>query len=417
MNIKSLLLGSAAALVAVSGAKAADVVVAPEPEPVEYVRVCDVYGAGFFYIPGTEVCLKFDGYFRYDIGAGDLFGLESYDKKDFFDDGTVNINDTYYKRMRAAFRWDARTETELGTLRGYAHINFQVDTNQDFEDPDGDGPVGLLPVVSTDDEVAINHAYIELGGFRVGKTDTLFVTYTDYASGLINDDIIPFGPYDTHQIAYTFTGGNGFSFAIALEEGDDDPYVSPFGTFVSDNAYTLDDYVPHVVAGVGYTGGWGGLRAVGAYDAVWEEWAAKVRLDLKPTEAISLFVMGGYKSAEDVEEDIDTDGDGIADTTVVTEDAGPNWYGNWSGDSWAVWGGASWVVTPKATINFGASYTEAEDFYAGINVAYELVPGFVITPEIAYLDNFADNDLDDIVDDDDAFDGDFGGFLRFQRNF
>ena len=74
MNIKSLLLGSAAALVAVSGARAADAVVIAEPEPVEYVRVCDVYGTSFYYIPGTEICLKIGGYVRYDIGAGDLFG-------------------------------------------------------------------------------------------------------------------------------------------------------------------------------------------------------------------------------------------------------------------------------------------------------------------------------------------------------
>ena len=61
MNIKSLLLGSAAALVAVSGARAADAVVIAEPEPMEYVRICDTYGAGFYYIPGTETCLKFSG--------------------------------------------------------------------------------------------------------------------------------------------------------------------------------------------------------------------------------------------------------------------------------------------------------------------------------------------------------------------
>ena len=61
MNIKSLLLGSAAALVAVSGARAADAVVVAEPEPAEYVRICDVYGAGYYYIPGTETCLKISG--------------------------------------------------------------------------------------------------------------------------------------------------------------------------------------------------------------------------------------------------------------------------------------------------------------------------------------------------------------------
>ncbi|WP_244505397.1 porin, partial [Rhizobium sp. LCM 4573] len=49
MNIKSLLLGSAAALAAVSGAQAADAIVAAEPEPMEYVRVCDAFGAGYFY--------------------------------------------------------------------------------------------------------------------------------------------------------------------------------------------------------------------------------------------------------------------------------------------------------------------------------------------------------------------------------
>jgi Porin subfamily len=54
MNVKSLLLGSAAAIVAVSGARAADAVVVAEPEPMEYVRVCDVYGSGFYYMPGTE---------------------------------------------------------------------------------------------------------------------------------------------------------------------------------------------------------------------------------------------------------------------------------------------------------------------------------------------------------------------------
>ena len=73
MNIKSLLIGSAAALVAVSGARAADAIVAAEPEPVEYVRVCDAFGTGFFYIPGTETCLRIHGYVRYDIGAGEQF--------------------------------------------------------------------------------------------------------------------------------------------------------------------------------------------------------------------------------------------------------------------------------------------------------------------------------------------------------
>ncbi|TKB04475.1 MAG: porin, partial [Mesorhizobium sp.] len=57
MKMKRLLLGSSAALLAVSGARAADAVTVAEPEPAEYVKICDVYGAGYFYIPGTETCL------------------------------------------------------------------------------------------------------------------------------------------------------------------------------------------------------------------------------------------------------------------------------------------------------------------------------------------------------------------------
>ena len=129
MNIKSLLLGSAAALVAVSGARAADAVVIAEPEPMEYVRICDTYGVGFYYIPGTETCLKLSGYIRYDIGIGSLGFEDSVDKEDFLDDDDFDTNDTYYKRARFAFRADAREETELGTLRGFAQVNFNYDVN------------------------------------------------------------------------------------------------------------------------------------------------------------------------------------------------------------------------------------------------------------------------------------------------
>ena len=138
MNIKSLLLGSAAALVAVSGARAADAVeVVAEPEPMEYVRVCDTYGAGFYYIPGTETCLRVGGYIRYDIGVGQQGLADVVDKEDL-SNGFIETNDTYYKRARFALQVDARSETELGTLRGYAQINFNYTTNttQDF---DGDG--------------------------------------------------------------------------------------------------------------------------------------------------------------------------------------------------------------------------------------------------------------------------------------
>ncbi|HSP26574.1 MAG TPA: porin, partial [Saliniramus sp.] len=64
---KSLLLGSAAGLMAVAGANAADLPVRAAAPAVDYVRVCNAYGNGFFFIPGTETCLRVGGSVRAQI--------------------------------------------------------------------------------------------------------------------------------------------------------------------------------------------------------------------------------------------------------------------------------------------------------------------------------------------------------------
>src|ERR1019366_6824850 len=61
--LKGLLLCSAASLAglaSVPDAGAADLP-ARQAAPIEYVRICDAYGAGFFFIPGTETCLRIGG--------------------------------------------------------------------------------------------------------------------------------------------------------------------------------------------------------------------------------------------------------------------------------------------------------------------------------------------------------------------
>ena len=56
---KKLILGSAAGLLAIGGAQAADLPV--KAKAVEYVKICSLYGAGFFYIPGTDTCIQLGG--------------------------------------------------------------------------------------------------------------------------------------------------------------------------------------------------------------------------------------------------------------------------------------------------------------------------------------------------------------------
>src|SRR3569833_1033404 len=114
--VKSLLLGSAAGLVAIAGAQAADLPV--KAKPVEYVKVCSAYGAGFYYMPGTDTCLKVGGYVyaEYNLNSnGD--GVPYFNG--FNGGNTRESTAAYNTRFRGFLSLDARTQTEYGTLRSY----------------------------------------------------------------------------------------------------------------------------------------------------------------------------------------------------------------------------------------------------------------------------------------------------------
>ena len=69
--IKSLLLGSAAGIVAVASAQAADLPT-KKAAPVEYVRVCNVGGITGWTLPGSDTCVKFSGYITAQFEGGNL---------------------------------------------------------------------------------------------------------------------------------------------------------------------------------------------------------------------------------------------------------------------------------------------------------------------------------------------------------
>jgi len=105
--VKSLILGSAAGLLAMSGAQAADL--PSRAKPVEYVKICSLYGAGFFYIPGTDTCIKLGGYLRIDT----TFNGSIYDQPAWSGDlGQQNrYRDYFAARSRMALTVDTRTAT------------------------------------------------------------------------------------------------------------------------------------------------------------------------------------------------------------------------------------------------------------------------------------------------------------------
>ncbi|AQT46918.1 porin [Bartonella choladocola] len=423
MNIKSLLLGSAAALIAVSGARAADVVVA-EPEPVEYVRVCDAYGEGYFYIPGTETCMRISGYVRADIKGGDYVGARKRGQID---------RDTYAWRTRATLRFHTASETELGTLRTFIELRSQWDRGAEYDGKDADSASGQL-----------RFAFIELGGIRVGLDESIFNHWTGYFGNVINDDILtPMAYTRTNVISYTFNAGNGFSAILGVEQGNDDADKYGYRYSHLDNgdinfkryklSSKIDDYTPNVVGGLKFVQGWGGVSVVGAYDAYYEEWAAKARLDLNVTDQWSVWVMGGYKSADDYYDLDNTYGlkdgngrhaarigrDGVLKYGIYRQVN--SIYGDWGGD-WAVWGGTTFKFNKKASFNAQVAYDDTDTFAASINVKYELVPGLVITPELTYIswdDDYgirseaANAKYTSSLKNQDAFQG----MVRIQRSF
>ncbi|CAH2396267.1 porin [Mesorhizobium ventifaucium] len=393
MNIKSLLLGSAAALVAVSGARAADAVVVAEPEPAEYVRICDVYGAGYFYIPGTEICLRIGGYVRYDIGVGDVGAFTGAESNDYLDDEEQS---TYYKNARFTVRTYTGQETELGTLRTYTETRFNWGNDNAY----GDG-------LERNDQgfkgTSLNFAWMQLGGLRVGKDESAFLTFHGYLGNVINDTLVPYGGFDTNVVQYYFDFGNGFSAVASLETGAGNPFSGPGGQFQDVNPETggvtgqdsIDSYVPYVVGGVKWTQGWGAITALGAYNSSWEEWAGKVKLDVTPMENLSLFLMVGYGTDDNIDR---------------------NFYKQWGGN-WAIFGGGTYTINEKTSFNTQLSYDEDENYGIAANIAYEAVPGFVITAEVDYAhDGQFDEGYDrnwTNADDEDSI----GGMLRFQRSF
>src|SRR3954453_12328836 len=122
--VKSLILGSAAGLIAMSGAPAADLPV--KAKAVEYVRICSLYGAGFFYIPGTDTCIKLGGFVRIDTTFnGGTFNQPAWNG----DIGQGNRYANYFAtRSRLALSIDTRTATEYGVVRTFGQGNFNFDT-------------------------------------------------------------------------------------------------------------------------------------------------------------------------------------------------------------------------------------------------------------------------------------------------
>jgi hypothetical protein len=359
MKIRGLLAGSAAAIATASSAYAADPIVYVEPEPMEYVRICDVYGAGFFYIPGTETCLQISGHVFYDI-------LATTEDDDGDTPGYYGVEpDTFTKGLEARVNFDARSETEWGTLRSYIRIQAS-DLNVNRLEGDGGVPAGA------DFDARVDQAFIELGGLRMGYTESAWVETANGGSSGYGSHSWG-GLYYAYQqrmlISYNF-GANGFFGTVSLEDdGNED----------SEN-----NYMPDVVGVLGYGLGWGTVWGKVAYDESVDSFAASLgtQINIPGFDGSSLRVIGFYAD--------DSDNDYSA-----------------NGAEWSVLASYFHRFTPTFGASVGGQYFDgfgSDGYAAELNLVWTPIQNFEVSSEIVYTK------ADDL-------DGTTSGFLRFKRSF
>ncbi len=380
--VKSLLLGSVAGLAAVVGAHAADLPT-QKAAPVEYVRVCSTYGAGFFYIPGTETCLRVGGRVRAEY---------RYVEPEFRDDDAIGF------RARGRIQLDARTATAYGLLRTFVRFEMTRDT----------GAYGFSSTYAN-----VDQAFIQFGGLTAGRAQTFF------DNGDIDSEV--FGTVrwsdqpNVNLLAYTFSFGNGFSATLSLEEGryaGNDFDLDP-ATGVS--FLEAGQRMPDVVANLTYSGTWGSATVAGALHQLRSVAIAGVPTDFIPDTEYGFAVTGQVNfnlpalAPGDALWFTATYADGALGYLGFDSSASAGgasravvdaYYGAdgeiETGRGWQVAGGLRHYWTPEvrqnvfgsyARVNYGAGVPEGFDFTewrAGTNVIWSPVAGLDLGVEVLY---------------------------------
>ncbi|QOZ35868.1 porin [Bradyrhizobium sp. CCBAU 53421] len=270
--VKSLILGSAAALVAVGGAQAADLPV--KAKAVEYVKICSLYGPGFYYIPGTDTCIKLGGYLRADV----VVNSNSDHTGNTSGAGGANNRFTngYTWRSREDLNIDTRTATEYGVVRTFFDATFSW--TSDTYAGQGNGATVYSPIGTTQapnnansgavagGTVGVYYAFIQFAGFTMGKAVSQFSAPWANYPGNNFDGLVGGGGTITgvNQFTYTAQFGNGVSLSLSAQD-QTAYYQAGVNNILAGGAYGTSDYAgtiaPDLVAMLRVDQAWGLFQA------------------------------------------------------------------------------------------------------------------------------------------------------------
>ena len=229
-TIRGLLLGSGAVIFAAAGAQAADLPL--KAKAVEYVKVCSLYGAGFYYIPGTDTCIKLGGYLRAETA---LWTNSNYGGAYSAQAGAQNrLSNHYQARSREDFNIDTRTATEYGVVRTYFDAVFTwtsgtysgVGNGATQYSTGAANSAGLSSVNNLSNDgisggtLGVYYAFIQFAGFTMGKAVSQFdAPWTNYPSNNFDGLVGGGGTVNgVNQFTYTADFGQGITAAISAED-------------------------------------------------------------------------------------------------------------------------------------------------------------------------------------------------------
>jgi hypothetical protein len=401
MKFPAILLGSAAVLAGSVGARGADL---PMAEPADqYVRICDAFGAGFFYIPGSDTCLKLSGYVRaeshYVDGDADVLRGEA---------GSDHLFNNWTSRARGNVRFDAHTNSAIGLIRSY--IELQTALGPEDYTPEAGGASDTYATT-----MEVPYAFVEIsndrGTLTLGMTDSFFDFWgsDDYGTRIDIDD----NTTEQTLFAYTLNGPNGLKGTLSIE----DPLS------VGRRLNGADDYegqeLPDLVGNIRLDKDWGSAQVMGVVRHIHDTegpgetdgigWAAGAGATVTlPVGGIGLSTQVGY--ADGALAYITTDPGGIGDFS------GPS--GEDTNQAWVVRAGLTAPFGDKVSAWLDGSFTHAEDDVDDDDYNFwTFVVGAAWKPndQLSMGPEFGYNNLNG---DDPGEDGDlFGVMWRVESNF
>jgi Porin subfamily len=222
--MKRVLLGSAAGIFTVAGAQAADL--PTKAQPVEYVKACSLYGAGFWYVPGTDTCIKIGAFARLQAGYG-AGGSGSFTGGGPVQPGTGDFGGAFARttnmfnfQTRGALSVDMRQQTEYGTLRSYIDVGAGVQSNNGgYGGGATTAPLGPTQAYGNT-AVYMDRAFLQFAGFTAGRIRSFFDMVNPGAYSIASQRFSgDTGGIGISGIAYTWQFGGGLSASFSLEDG------------------------------------------------------------------------------------------------------------------------------------------------------------------------------------------------------